>query len=211
MTRIGYYSAARTDLIDLIRGDELNVLEVGCAEGATGVLLLERRIARRVTGIEMHEPSARLAEARLNEVFAGDVVDFLPNLHGRDYDCVILGDILEHLVDPWSVLREIRFTVSREARLVVSIPNVRYYPVVCSLLLRADWRYAPDGVLDETHLRFFTLKSAIRMFSQCGLVVEEIRPYFTGRRYKHLDRASAGLLSGFLAQRFLLRLAYGSG
>lgn len=205
---VGYYSAARTDLVDLINGKGLKVLEVGCGDGATGAVLVERKIANRLTGIEVHEPSARLAERHFDDILIGDVTTVLPRLRGQNYDCVMLGDVLEHLVNPWGVLMNLRAVVSDQAKLVVSLPNVRFWPVVSSLVVNADWRYARDGVLDGTHLRFFTLKSAKRMFSWCGLDVEEVRPYFTGRRYRYLDRATVGCLEGFLAQRFLFRLAY---
>ena len=89
---------------------------------------------------------------------------------------------------------------------VASIPNVRRWPVTAHLMLHDEWKYGQDGILDVTQLRFFTLKSAVRLFAETKYLVQLVQPYFSGRRYSIPNRFTFGLLSGFLAQRWLIRL-----
>ena len=84
------------------------------------------------------------------------------------FDCVVFNDVLEHLVDPYSVLEEIKKFLSPEGVIVASIPNIRHAPVLFDLVVKGNWDYAEYGVLDKTHLRFFTKASIKKMFSNSG-------------------------------------------
>jgi hypothetical protein len=88
---------------------------------------------------------------------------------------------------------------------VASVPNVKHWPVIANLILHDDWKYVQDGVLDIAHLRFFTRKNALRMFSDNGYLVDAVHPYFNGRRYSIPHQISFGAFTGFLAERWLIR------
>ena len=125
---------------------------------------------RSVCGIEFDPEFAREAATRLELVVNGDLnqLDWQAALGGRRFDCIIFADVLEHLVDPAALLRAVRQHLSPGGVVVASLPNVRHYAVLADLLLRGDWDYADYGVLDRTHLRFFTHKSIRKLFAETG-------------------------------------------
>jgi 2-polyprenyl-3-methyl-5-hydroxy-6-metoxy-1,4-benzoquinol methylase len=107
-------------------------------------------------------------------VLAGDIETDELALPSNYFDCIICNDILEHLKDPWSVLRRLKSNLRENGCLIASIPNVRFYMNIKALLLHQDWKYESCGVLDSGHLRFFTKKSIVSMFDECGYSVLKI-------------------------------------
>ena len=90
-------------------------------------------------------------------------------------DCLIFGDVLEHMVDPWSVLARLSGWVRDGGQVLACIPNVQHYSVIVDLL-RGSWRYQEEGLLDRTHLRFFTLEGIQELFARAGLRVFDVQP-----------------------------------
>jgi 2-polyprenyl-3-methyl-5-hydroxy-6-metoxy-1,4-benzoquinol methylase len=107
------------------------------------------------------------ARSRLDKVIVGGIEE-QPGLPDGYFDCIVFNDVLEHLVDPWTVLRSIKVKLKSGGCVVASIPNVRHFSNLRQLILEKEWRYMDCGVLDRTHLRFFTEKSIRRMFEDCG-------------------------------------------
>jgi len=201
-----YFSTTRIELIELINRRDLRVLEIGCGAGVTGNRLLETGKAKWITGIEMVSAYAEAARSIFNEVLIGNIEDMEFDWKDGEFDCFVFGDVLEHLSDPWGLLRRLRPLLADNGIVVASIPNIKHWPVLANLIFHDDWKYAESGILDITHLRFFTKKSAIRLFSTHGYLVEIIQPYFNGRRYSIPNKVTAGAFSGFLAERWLMRL-----
>ncbi len=201
-----YFGHPSEELAQLIEGDGLSVLEVGCATGATGKLLLESGKARRVTGIEYVPEYGEAARRVLDEVYIGNIEQMAFDWEAKRFDCFVFGDVLEHLSDPWRLLKRLRPFLADDGVAVASIPNVKHWPVMTDLIFRDEWKYRDWGVLDITHLRFFTRKSAARMFSETGYSVQIIKPSFNGRRYSIPNRLTSGIFAGFLAQRWLMRM-----
>jgi SAM-dependent methyltransferase len=199
----GYYDHAREELIELITGSQLCVLEIGCGSGTTGRRLRETGKARWVTGVELVSAQADKARAVLDEVLVGDFAALEPPWPAGKFDCVVAGDVLEHMVDPKLALHKIRKLLAGTGQLVTSIPNVRHWCVVRDLALKGEWRYQQDGVLDETHVRFFTRRSAQRLLEETGFGVLVRRPYFWGPRTRRFDKLTFGWLAEFLAQRWV--------
>ena len=119
---------------------------------------------REVWGIELSPAAADVAQRQIDRVLIGDANSVLSRLPEAHFDCVVFNDVLEHTVDPETLLRSVRRYLSRDGVVVCSIPNVRYFPVLLKLVLLKEWRYEESGVLDRTHLRFFTIRSIKRMF-----------------------------------------------
>jgi 2-polyprenyl-3-methyl-5-hydroxy-6-metoxy-1,4-benzoquinol methylase len=201
-----YCSVPREPIIEIVNRTGLKVLDVGCSNGQTGKRLLELGKARWVTGIEFVPERGEAARAHLNEVYVGDVESMSFDWQAGAFDCFIFGDVLEHLSDPWQLLKRLQPFLATDGMIVASIPNVKHMPVLLDLLLRDEWLYVESGVLDITHLRFFTRKTAIRLFEQSGYKVEAIRPLFNGRRYSMPNQVTFGMAAGFLAQAWLMRL-----
>ncbi|MBI2902335.1 MAG: methyltransferase domain-containing protein [Candidatus Methylomirabilis oxyfera] len=170
----GYYDHSRPELEALIQRDARTVLDVGCGAGALGAAL-KRRGAVEVIGVEADPGAADAATRVLDRVHRGDIESLdLPYSPGT-FDCIVLADILEHLRDPWGLLRRLAPLLAPHGRLIASLPNVRHWSVVRGLL-GGDWTYLPAGILDQGHLRFFTLKSGRALFEAAGLRIVEVHP-----------------------------------
>ena len=89
------------------------------------------------------------------------------------FDCIIFADVLEHLVDPLATLNKVKKTLKHDGTIIMSIPNVQFYGVVHELI-EGNWTYEKEGILDETHLRFFTLKEIEKLVTNAGLYIKEI-------------------------------------
>src|SRR5262249_20610039 len=119
------------------------------------------------------------------------------------FDCIILGDVLEHMVDPWMTLRRIATLVSNSGTVIASIPNVQHWRVIFDLM-RGRWDYREFGIMDITHLRFFTKRTIHRLFTTNGLAVTQIIPLLTTSKAKIVHRTTAGIASAFLAHQYLV-------
>jgi 2-polyprenyl-3-methyl-5-hydroxy-6-metoxy-1,4-benzoquinol methylase len=196
-------------------GAGARVLDVGCASGYLAAELSARGCS--VVGLEPDPGSAAQAEAHCESVVVGavDSPEARAEL-GGPFDFVVFGDVLEHLVDPWETLRYARGLLTPTGVVIASIPNVAAWPVRLSLLAGA-FRYTEVGLLDRTHLRFFTRASAQELARDSGFAIERERFVHLERRPGPLrrrmplamslfDRALARLLPGLFAQQFVLRL-----
>ncbi|MGH3079760.1 MAG: methyltransferase domain-containing protein [Gaiellaceae bacterium] len=152
-----------------------SVLEFGCATGYMSRVLTERRGAR-VTGIEIDPEAAAQASAYCDRVIVGDAetLDLGEHLGEERFDAVLFADVLEHLRDPTAILRRVRPFVADGGSVVASIPNVAHISVRLALL-GGEFRYRDLGLLDDTHLRFFTRASIVDLFESAGFVVSTWR------------------------------------
>lgn len=164
-----------------------SVLEVGCNTGYFGAAL--RRSGHTVFGIEMSAAAAEQARQCLNEVFAGTVEEFLADVSYKDrhFDCIVFGDVLEHLRDPLEILLSLCERLNAGGVVVASVPNITH-AAVRAMLMGDRWQYAERGILDETHLRFFDKTAFVRLLDSAGLKIEalatvRIPPEATGVRY----------------------------
>jgi len=153
------------------------VLDIGCWSGYMGRFLTAERNAV-VDGVEPEARMARLAAARYRNVYVGSIeralLDLLPERRGC-YETLLLLDVLEHLVDPWSVLASCRALLREGGHALLSIPNVAHWSVRKTLLL-GRWTYEDSGLLDHTHLRFFTRATAGELVAGAGWRVVWARP-----------------------------------
>lgn len=168
-----YWNHARPEVVALARPAGLRVLDVGCAAGAMGAAMLAAG-AREVVGIESVPEVAAVARGRLSAVHSFDLDGPWP-LVSPDlrFDVVTCADVLEHLKDPWAALARLRGLLVPGGRIVVSLPNVRHASVLLPLICGGRWDYVPAGILDRTHLRFFTPATALEMVRAAGFEVEQ--------------------------------------
>lgn len=151
------------------------VLEIGCSEGYFGAALKDD--GHTVWGIETNAIAAASAENVLDLVFRDSIEAFLlaeEHLETR-FDAIIFGDVLEHLLDPARILREVTKRLTAKGVIVASVPNVAHERVRM-MLLEGRWEYAPTGIMDNTHLHFFTRDSLVDLFNAAALSIQRFSP-----------------------------------
>lgn len=168
-----YYEYDRAEMLPFVPCSARKILDIGCANGKFSMHVKQRQDSE-IWGIELNSHAASVAATRLDKVIIGDVSQVLNQLPESYFDCLVCNDILEHLPDPENVLKDLKKNLLPEAVIVASIPNVRYLPVLYELLIKKDWKYRDTGVLDNTHLRFFTQKSIRRLFESSGYRINKI-------------------------------------
>ena len=193
----------RPDIEELVPPHTQALLDVGCGTGRLGGSLKTLGIPR-VVGVELNPRAAAEARAMLDEVVVADIEkDPLPFADGS-FDCIVYGDILEHLVDPWTTLNSQRRLLTPAGAVVVSIPNVAYWRNVLDIL-RGRWEYTASGTLDATHLRFFTWAGIEQLLDQAGYRVERVKtPLVRGGKAWILNRITRGRLEHLLTWRYVV-------
>ncbi len=164
------------DLIGLLDFPFQTVLEVGCGSGATARAIKGRVSPITYLGIEIDQVAAAEARDSIDRVLTGDIEKM--NLDHYDIrknsiDLAIFADVLEHLYDPWKVLRMLHPYLRAGGRVVASIPNIQNIRVIQNLI-KGHWTYANMGLLDATHIRFFTLAEIGKLFALSGYAAEHI-------------------------------------
>ena len=169
----------------------LRILEVGCSSGYLGAALAKE--GHEVWGVEPNTEAANAARQVLYRVFTGFLDDFLDSNAEIKFDVIIFGDVLEHLVDPEAALKKCAAFLSDEGVVVASIPNVTHFSIR-AMMLEGRWEYSDLGILDRTHMRFFTRRSIVELFSESQYDINEIKSV-------KLPVAVAAELGGFSLSR----------
>jgi 2-polyprenyl-3-methyl-5-hydroxy-6-metoxy-1,4-benzoquinol methylase len=193
-----YFDGARADMVEkLPTNPKARILEIGCGFGGTGELALKLGKCGEYYGVELSEDASRTAREKLTDVIAGNVEAIDLPWPEQHFDALIMSEVLEHLIEPWDVLGRL-FPLLRDGAIVLaSSPNIAHYSMVMGLL-RGDWDLTDTGVMDRTHLRWFTPRTYAEMFEMAGFVVDEVAPVvpfrpkakllnsLTAGRYRHL-------------------------
>ena len=161
---------AITKLLRLITKGK-KVLEVGCASGYVSKFLSDQ-LNCTVVGVEIDPVAAKEAEKYCQKVIVGDIEknDFFIHIGAERFDIITFGDVLEHLRNPISVLKAMRPLLSDDGFILASIPNIAHISVALELL-EGKFEYRTLGLLDDTHIRFFTKKSILAMFRDAGFEI----------------------------------------
>ncbi len=169
-----YYQYERLEMFYFMPNSLKKTIEFGCSNGYFSATIKEN-FGAEVWGVDMDSSAISKAEEVLDKAVWGQAMQVLEGLPNNYFDCVICNDFLEHLENPTEFLTALKPHVSKSAFLVCSLPNVRYWKNIRELLFNKDWRYREGGILDNTHLRFFTKKSMKRLLGVSGLTVDIIK------------------------------------
>jgi 2-polyprenyl-3-methyl-5-hydroxy-6-metoxy-1,4-benzoquinol methylase len=201
-----YYSRQRAWPRHFNIRKNIKVLDVGCGTGVLGSFFKHEYDAK-VTGIEILEDCAKVARKTLDQVYCDNIeeTDVLSNLSGFDY--VVFSDSLEHLIDPEKTLINTQKVLkNEESSILVSVPNVRNFRVLVPLIFKGDWKYEDEGLLDKTHLRFFTRKSFLRALDDAGYKVTKIVVELPLKSVSGLlNVATFGFFEGFLTSHYYVQ------
>ncbi len=173
--RKGYHDLLRREILELIPSTSKSILDLGCGAGNLGKALKKRQHCI-VHGIELSSEAAEIAGKNLDHIWCDNLNRFDPKFIKQKYDTLIFADILEHLVSPWRTLKKFTSLLTENGTIIASIPNIAH-PWILSNLKQGVFRYEPAGILDITHLRFFTKTSLCQLFCGAGLKIVNIRPY----------------------------------
>lgn len=204
----GYYSHVRDEIAHLLPHRVDRILEIGCGRGATLAWIKRSKGASLACGIELSLDSAEAAKGKLDRVVAGNFEEIDLPKDFNSFDVVLCLDVLEHFVDPWQAVKRIDDLLSPGGVLIASIPNVRYFGVVLPLLVQGRWEYKSSGILDRTHLRFFTKRSAIDLMQSSGMCLEALcaTGLEKGRKSRYLNMATLSLFKPFFEFQYLIKV-----
>ncbi len=173
-----YYQGKRPEMMAYVPAGAKRILDVGCGEGLFGAYLKDH-LQAEVWGVEYEPDRAAVAAQRLTRVLSGDIGQRMAELPDGYFDLIICNDVLEHLLDPYTILEKFKKKLSPAGVVVSSIPNIRYFRNFLDLVFGKNWEYADHGIMDFTHFRFFTGKSIRNMFERAGYTIlrhEAINP-----------------------------------
>lgn len=212
----GYHDVRRDEICHLLPTRFSTVMDIGCGSGVTLKWIEDRFPDVRVIGIEANRDAAMRASEIDLEVINTNIEEndaFLSEYAGK-IDVLLLLDILEHLRDPWAMLERLEVLLSSSGIVIASIPNVRNLKVILPLIFIGRWSYSDSGILDRTHLRFFTRSSMISLFDGAGfemlclevtgpLKFNRVRSWFGLFAYI-LNLITFGVMKDLVAHQFIL-------
>ncbi|RQW20890.1 glycosyltransferase [Bacillus sp. C1-1] len=161
-TDLSYFMHGRPELVQVVPQDAKRILDIGCGAGATGLQLLNRQQCQLV-GVEGNEKMAQIARSYYESVYTINIDETIPPLKAESFDVLLFADVLEHLKDPWKTVQAYSKFLKKDGAIIASIPNIAHAEALVPLLTgRFDYRDA--GILDRTHLRFFTPQTLYTLF-----------------------------------------------
>lgn len=172
------------DLLRILPADIQRVIEIGCSSGALAREFRKVSPAVHWVGVEVDPEYARAASRHCDQTVVANIERCAEEffLQHQDRDCWIFGDVLEHLVDPWATLRSIRKVLPPGGMVAACIPNAQHWSVVMRLVT-GRFRYEGSGLLDRTHLRWFTRDTIHELFRDAGFrIVQEISRTFNEKQ-----------------------------
>jgi 2-polyprenyl-3-methyl-5-hydroxy-6-metoxy-1,4-benzoquinol methylase len=168
---INYYTLARPEIASVVPKDIKTILDIGTGEGYFLKLVKEQK-GCETWGIEVNTAAAEVAKNHADRIISGKIEDVLHSIPDGYFDCITFNDVLEHMVEPSDILKMIKPKLSANGIIIASIPNVRYFFNLYEVMIKKDWEYKDAGILDSTHLRFFTQKSMKSMIEKAGYKLE---------------------------------------
>lgn len=192
-----YYKNERIEMLQFAPRSARRILDIGCGEGVFGSIL-KTELQAEVWGIEMDPASGLVAEKVLDKVIVNDAFGALDKMVGETFDVIVLNDVLEHFFENEKLLKLLKNFLSEDGVIVASIPNVRFFDNLLNFMFRKTWEYEDSGILDRTHVRFFTKKSIIKMFERLDFDIvrlQGLNGYITSWKFSLINILTLGFVS----------------
>lgn len=171
-----YFSKARTEIEPLLPAQSerpLHVLEVGCAQGHTLEWLKTSGRCEWAAGVEPFS-QVTVPAGVIDKFYRSNIETELPDIEPASLDLILCLDVLEHLIDPWKTMERLDTLLRPGGSFIISVPNIRHYHILIDLAFKGRFEYDTEGILDRTHLRFFTRSSAIDLAECSGASVQAV-------------------------------------
>lgn len=173
-------SANPLNIIAEIINDKAKVLDIGAGNGILASVLCEKNKFLVIDGIEPAPYATNLARKSYRHFYCGFAKNFKDKILREDYDFIVLADVIEHMNDPLDFLSDLVAGLPKKTKIILSIPNIAFGAVRLSLL-NGEFNYVDSGILEKTHLRFFTLKTIEMLISNLNMNIEKL--YFLQRNF----------------------------
>jgi 2-polyprenyl-3-methyl-5-hydroxy-6-metoxy-1,4-benzoquinol methylase len=207
-----YFSNIRKDIISLIPNNpDQKILEIGAGAGNTLLYIKEKQLAREVMGIELMEIANSNQKHSLIDKFQIANIE-QDNIQAKEeyFDIIICADVLEHLVDPWSMVDKLSRYLKKDGLLIVSIPNIREWKTLGKIIFKGDFCYQPaGGIMDKTHLRFFCKRNIYQLLNTHVLSTFYCKPNFMlkvlpeGKKRRVINLLTFRLFENFLTVQYI--------
>jgi glycosyltransferase involved in cell wall biosynthesis/SAM-dependent methyltransferase len=189
-----YYKHLRPEIFNFVPLDALNILDIGCGAGVLGKALKTNNNKRFVVGIELNQEAIYFAKQNLDQIYQFDIEKFALPFPSGFFDCIIFADVLEHLVDPWQTLQKYLKLLKHQGTIIISIPNIRNIKILHQLIELKSWKYEDEGILDKTHLRFFTKNDFLEILDQVNIKIQSLF-YLREQRFNQFYNPETHILS----------------
>ena len=205
-----YFANIRRDIISLIPSNaNQKILEIGAGVGNTLLFIKENKMAAEVMGVELMEFAESNQKHPLIDKFQIANIEHETIQAPEEYfDVVICADVLEHLIDPWTMVEKLTRYLKKDGLMIVSVPNIREWNTLSGIVFGGRFKYQPaGGIMDKTHLRFFCKKDVFQLLNTAHLTTIYHKPNFMllpeGRKRRILNYVTLRLFEDFLAIQYL--------
>ena len=198
-----YFEHTRKDIAPLLPARANRVLEIGCGTGSTLAWIKTLYPGIETVGVEGNGSLKERLGQHVDEAIIADLNCGVPA--AGDFDLILALDVLEHLKSAEETLSELRKMLAPGGTLIISLPNIAYWSIGVDLLIFGRFEYEDAGIMDRTHLRFFTEKTARELIESAGFRVQTSLPILSGRKNKILDIATLGTLRMRLSSQIIFK------
>ena len=208
-----YFSNVRMDIIRLIPIDaKQRILEIGAGSGNTLIYLKEHHIAGEVMGVELVQiPGSNQENPAIDKFQVCNIEQQEIDSQEEYFDVIICADVLEHLSDPWAVVKKMERYLKKGGKMIASIPNIREWKTMWKIIFHGRFEYdSAGGIMDKTHLRFFCKKDMLQLLTTTSLTPVYSTPNFmlkevpAGKKRRFFNRLTLRLFENFLAVQYLI-------
>jgi SAM-dependent methyltransferase len=202
-----YFDNVRSEILSLLPRKINRLLEIGCGSGNTLNYIKNNYRCDWACGVELVHEAAEIARSKVDLLIEGDIENTDLPIEPETLDVILCLDVLEHLINPWKVMSKLGVLLKSDGVIIASIPNVRNFHVILPLIFRGEWKYFDLGILDKTHLRFFTRSTAIKLIESSGLKVDVVkeRGILRGSKTWVANLATFSLFKQFFVLQYLIR------
>ena len=199
-----YFFNLKDNIIELVSKSSNKILEIGCGAGATLAELKKQNPNRVIIGLDIVDINSHI-KSIIDDFICANIEEIeLPYPKGF-FDTIIMADVIEHLINPWECVKNLAQYLSPNGCIIASIPNLTYHRVISNMLFKNEFEYQESGILDKTHLRFFTKKSIYKLFQDAGFNIINLTSFISTNKGKIINRLTGGIFEHLLTYKIIVQ------